>query len=152
MVLTLDRMDHLKVKQMRMFRDNERAFWEDVLEALQDSTTDDVEEKYRLIAILVLRYVPKWDEEWIARAFGIDISNVSRMIEKGVRMMRLCDREMLTRRAVDVVTIPVDVIEQLVEASKQAAFVNPLVDDAIRKALNALDEADGRGDELEVLT
>lgn len=141
MVVTLERMDYLKVKQMRMFRDNERAFWEDVLESLQDSTTDDIEEKHRLVAILVLRFVVKFDEEWIARAFDIDISNASRMVAKGVRMMRACDRELLTRRAADVVTLPVDVVDDLIHNRNR--------DEVVRHALNAIDEASGRGAELD---
>ncbi len=144
MVVLMEKMDHLRVKQMRMFRDAERTFWEDILEAVDDD--GGIDNKYRLVAILILRFVAKFDEEWIARVFDIDIANVSRAITKGVHLLKCSDVEMLCRRAVATVSVPVETLEVLVDGAKPKSYCDVRVDTAVRSALDILDGVGRRAD------
>ncbi len=144
MVVLMEKMDHLRVKQMRMFRDAERTFWEDILEAVDDD--GGVDNKYRLVAILILRFNAKFDEEWIARTFDIDIANVSRAISKGIHLLKSSDVEMLCRRSVATVSVPVEVLESLVDGAKPESYSDLKVDAALRAALDILDGASRRAD------
>lgn len=144
MVVLMENMDHLRVKQMKMFRDTERTFWEDILDVVDDSGV--INNKYRLVSILVLRFVAKFDEEWIARAFSVDIGNVSRAISKGIGVLRSSDVEMLCRRVVSTVSIPVETLEALVDGARREAFSDLRVDAAVSAALDILDGVGRRAD------
>lgn len=144
MVVLMEKMDHVRVKQMKMFRDAERTFWEDILDAVDDD--GGIDNKYRLVSILILRFVAKFDEEWIARTFDIDIANVSRAISKGVHLLRSSDIEMLCRRAVATVAVPVETLEALIDGAKPESYSDLRVDTAVRAALDILDGVGRRAD------
>lgn len=145
MVALIPKLDHSKLRQVRMFRDTEGEFWNDLIDAIPDGALDN---KWRVVAILILRFVTRWDEMSIAKVFDIDIANVSRAISNGVRVIRESDREMLSRKAVDTVCVPVETLDVLIQASKDLADDFPHVDKAIRDTLNAIERKDWREDEL----
>ena len=141
-MLTLEKIDTVKARQLRMFRDQEQLFWEDVLDEIDDS----FEDKFRTVGMLYMRFILKFKEEWIARAFGIDIANVSRTLAKGVRVLRDTDVEVLCRNLMTV-TVPVEVLEKLVEHGRDS--VDPVVERAVRAGLNALEANEAVADDLD---
>lgn len=141
-MITLEKIDTAKARQLRMFRDQEQLFWEDVLDEIDDSFDD----KFRTVGMLYMRFVLKWKEEWIARVFGIDIANVSRMLAKGVRVLRDTDVEVLCRN-LTTVSVPVDMLESLVECCRDSS--DPVVERAVRGALNALEANDAVCDDMD---